>query len=218
MTDLLKNLGNGPHHTWIKRHLDYPHADCCLIWPFRTQRAGCAAFNLRGRMLSVHRFICELKHGLAPAGYVAAHSCSRGHEGCVNPHHLSWKTNGANQLDRKDGQGNRKRSKLTKAIAAEIRAMVGQEPVSITARRFGVSLSAVRQVQSGKTWREDLRKRAGDLTAAQAAAIMELKGKKRQGEIAKQFGVSHTVVWRIHKGLTYQHAIKQCSQTIGIRS
>lgn len=198
-----------PLKRWIRDHLDYPHKDYCLIWPFASKRKGYGSVFHNGRVVSAHRFMCELIHGPAPEGYVAAHSCNRGGEGCTNPHHLSWKTNSANQLDRTD-RG--KRSKLTKAKALEIRALLGQETPDVTAKRYGVSESAVRQVQSGKTWREDLRTRAADLAPEQVAAILRMKGRKTQGALAEEFEVSRSVVWRIHNGKTYRHV----AVTIGL--
>lgn len=203
MTALLENLNNGPHHSWIRAHLEYPHEYCCLIWPFRTQRAGYAAFNLEGKMLSVHRFICQVKHGDPPRGHIAAHSCGRGHEGCANHHHLSWKTNSANQLERTD-RTKKKRSKLTAKQAAEIRTVTGLEPIELTAARYEVSESAIRQVQTGKTWSEYVT-RGPDLTPDQVRIIREMGETKTQQAIAIKMGVSHSVVWNILHGKTYAH-------------
>lgn len=45
--------------------------------------------------------MCQKAHGDPPSPkHDAAHSCGRGHEGCVNPNHLSWKTKKQNQADR----------------------------------------------------------------------------------------------------------------------
>lgn len=213
MTALPKDLGKSIHLKWIRDHLNYPHKDYCLIWPFHTRRAGYAACNNQGRTVSVHRLVCELVHGDPPAGHVAAHSCNRGHDGCVNPHHLSWKTIAENQMDRPDGKGQRKRTKLTQDDVDQIRAMQGIVERSIIARRFGICMSSVRQIQGGETWKDGPRNRAADLTAEQAAAILRLKGEKTQAEIARDFGVHHNVVSRIHAGQAYQFAIQSLDRT-----
>jgi hypothetical protein len=207
MRALLEDIGKSIHLKWIKNHMDYPHQDCCLIWPYTTKRAGYPAFGKNGKTYSVHRFMCELAHGAPPDDYVAAHSCNRGFDGCVNPHHLSWKTIAENQMDRPDGKGKRTRSKLTREIAAEIRATAGKEPADVTAAKYKIGVSTVRQIRLGQMWREGSRRRAADLTSEQAVAILRLKGKKRQIEIASEFGVGIGVVARIHAGKAYAYAI-----------
>jgi hypothetical protein len=55
-----------------------------------------------GDTLYAHRLMCQLAHGDPPTpDHIAAHSCGRGHEGCVNPNHLSWKTYSENELDKR---------------------------------------------------------------------------------------------------------------------
>lgn len=59
--------GNKPQHiTWIRDHLDYPHADFCLIWPFASLNNGYGVFVLNGKKHYVHRYICEQKTRPAP--------------------------------------------------------------------------------------------------------------------------------------------------------
>lgn len=99
-----------------------------------------------------HRFMCEQKHGPAPDDTChAAHSC--GNRRCVNPNHLSWKTQSANQLDRRThGTNNKTRRKITQRQADQIKALKGIETGIETAARYGVTESNVRQIQDGKTW------------------------------------------------------------------
>lgn len=74
--------------------------DECLTWPYARTLAGYGALKLNGQ-LTVSRFVCELAHG-APSSedLVAAHSCGKGHEGCVNPKHLRWATQKENMADK----------------------------------------------------------------------------------------------------------------------
>jgi hypothetical protein len=122
--------GNGKAIQWIRDHQDYEHKDWCLMWPFYRLR-GYGSFGYLGKSYYAHRFMCELVHGKPPTpDHQAAHSCGNGHLGCVNPHHLSWKTQSENQLDcREHGtQAKNKRGtrgKLTMAIADQIRALKG---------------------------------------------------------------------------------------------
>ena len=140
---------NSPILRWIRDHLDYPRNDVCLTWPFG-RRAGYGFLILDLKALCAHRYICERVHGPAPDGHVASHSCDKGHEACVNPRHLSWKTNSYNQLRRRHKGG--PRFKLGWDEVDAIRGLKGAEKPVDTAKRFGVSESAIRQVQSGKTW------------------------------------------------------------------
>lgn len=88
----MSKRGEGKTIKWLRAHTDYSH-DWCLIWPFVSKLHGYGQFGYLGKNYYAHRFMCELAHGPAPSPlHEAAHSCGRGHEGCVNPQHLSWKT------------------------------------------------------------------------------------------------------------------------------
>lgn len=72
--------------------------DECVPWPFARSKAGYG--NLGGKT-SAHRKMCMLAHGDPPStAHDAAHSCGKGHLGCVNPNHVRWATKRENQLDR----------------------------------------------------------------------------------------------------------------------
>lgn len=152
----MPKTGNKPlHQKWIRDHLDYPHQDCCLIWPFRTTNNGYGTFMRDGKKVYVHRYICESIHGPAPSDeYQAAHSCNRGHEGCVNPHHLRWKTRSDNQKEAVFS-----RFKLTIEAATEIRSLKGVQTARAIASRFGVRESTVRDIQAGRIWKPDGQRR-----------------------------------------------------------
>jgi len=156
MTDSLHVLGQGPGATWIRANLGFPYKDWCLIWPFSRSQTGYAMIgegNIR-----VHRVMCEHRHGPAPSpNHYAAHSCDRGHDGCVNPWHLDWKTPSENQLDRYKGGEILPARKLTADEARQIRDLKGLQPILETAAKFNISESNVRLIQAGKTWRADRR-------------------------------------------------------------
>jgi hypothetical protein len=75
----------------------------CWVW-LRARKGkeakaggGYGCIRIGGKLFGAHRIACESRHGPAPLGAQAAHSCHN--TLCVNPQHLSWATNDENQLD-----------------------------------------------------------------------------------------------------------------------
>ena len=140
--------GSGQTIKWLHDHAGYV-GDDCLIWPFaRNKRSGYGFFGLKRWPTYAHRFMCILAHGEPPTPeHQAAHTCGRGHEGCVNPRHLSWKTNSENQRDRRrhgthlGGRG--ARTSLTPDQISEMRSLRGVIPVVQIAKKFSVSRGCV---------------------------------------------------------------------------
>jgi hypothetical protein len=137
--------------------------DDCLTWPFTVDKNGYA----RGRHPiastdRAHRVICILAHGEPPTPtHEAAHSCGKGHLGCVSPAHLSWKTAAENALDRETHGTIRRgdespKHKLTSAQVAEIRSLAGSMSTGKIAPMFGVSQSNIAMILRGETWKEVL--------------------------------------------------------------
>lgn len=95
-----KRTPNGIPYKWLLEHVDYQGSEC-LIWPFAKRHLGYGGIVMRdGVTRSPHREICILAHGEPPfEKAIAAHSCGNGHNGCVNPKHLSWATTKENTLD-----------------------------------------------------------------------------------------------------------------------
>lgn len=131
--------------------------DDCLLWPFACC-AGYGAVVLDGRLTLVSRVVCEVMHGPAPTPrHEAAHSCGKGHLGCVTPSHLSWKTPKENQSDRlahgTHGRGERNsRAKLSAEQVRGIRALRGDYTQSQLSKMFGVTWRTVSAIQRRKTW------------------------------------------------------------------
>lgn len=146
--------GRGKTFLWIVERVGYD-GDDCLIWPFNRVR-GYGTLAINGVDWRAPRLMCTLAHGEAPtSGHEAAHSCGRGHEGCMTPNHLSWKTRAENQRDRR-AHGTtagvwRKttRRKLTPAQVEEIRKIGRSKTYDELAAMFGVSPSRVREVLLG---------------------------------------------------------------------
>jgi hypothetical protein len=165
------NPGESRLMQWVSEHLSYSH-DWCLIWPFGRLRDGYAGMGRQGKAIRVHRYICQQVNGLPPTPeHHAAHSCGKGHLGCVNPRHLSWKTPSDNF---KEGEKH-PRFKLNSVKVAEIRRVIGAEKVQVTARRFGVTEATIRKVQKGKLWPHGFKTHAGKPTRS---ALVELTSTK----------------------------------------
>jgi hypothetical protein len=140
----------GKTSDWLEAHRDYPHRDWCLIWPFaRESRVGRGVMGANGRSGWAHRFMCELVHGPAPADRPqAAHSCGNGHEGCVNPLHLSWASNSENQLQRYahgrvNNNANGNKGRFTSEQIDSIRAQWGEFTQVKLAEIYGCSLGTI---------------------------------------------------------------------------
>ncbi len=141
--------GKGQAFLWLKARVNY-QGDDCLPWPFCTDdRIGRGRIAYNGRHYWAHRLMCEMAHGPPPTPkHQAAHECGKGHYGCCNPRHLSWKTNSENQLDRRK-TGNMLRNRngnktvLTEAQIAEIISLKGKISQVAIGAKFGVSLGCV---------------------------------------------------------------------------
>lgn len=132
----------------------FRRADVCLMWPWRAKTYGGIRYG--GKKYDVHRLVCEKTHGSPPSKlHEAAHSC--GVRLCVNPMHLRWATHAENQQDRvihgTDSRGERNRkAKITAAAAKEIIRLRGKASLNELGKRFGLSRTAVGQIQTGKSW------------------------------------------------------------------
>lgn len=149
---------NGEPHRYYRDAVLTHDGDDCLSWPYAVSVGGYGRMKKGGTMRFVHRLVCEDVNGPPPTSkHEAAHSCGNGHLGCVNPKHLSWKTNAENVADRvahgtvamgeKNGQ-----SILSEDDVHAIRSMQGVCPVSETAAQFGVDEATIRRIYAGQTW------------------------------------------------------------------
>ena len=155
-----RKKGQGAAIKWIRDHVGYA-GDDCLTWPFhRNRQNGYGSFGHLGEHYYAHRYMCELVKGPPPPAHECAHSCGKGHEGCVNPRHLSWKTKSGNLRDCGE-HGTSARNlwgrfgRLTKEQVAAIKALKGKETQDKIAARFGISASSVRDIYLGRTYRNN---------------------------------------------------------------
>lgn len=149
---------NGTVEQWVKEHLSYSE-EGCLTWPFARGRDG------RGRINNVehpqaHRYICFLVNGPAPSLiHEAAHSCGKGHEGCVHPKHLRWATPVENAADKvihgTQSKGETHHTaKLTQEDVTLIKEMRGQMSNREIGDMFGVHSETISDIYKGVTWRD----------------------------------------------------------------
>lgn len=201
---VLDCLPDVPSKRWLERHLDHQDKEFCLIWPFSRASNG---YGQIGRERHIpHRLMCEHRHGPAPSEiYQAAHSCGNGHNGCVNPWHLNWRTPAENQCERYQQHGLMPSRKLTPEQVDEIRALKSRERTVDTAQRFGVTEANIRQIQSGKTWRLDKKQRRS-FTSVEVEMIRNTPWQEKSiPQWAKEFGVNRSVIDRIRSGETYRY-------------
>lgn len=131
--------------------------DECVQWPFATVK-GYGRVSIDGRLMIASRVVCEMAHGAPPSGkHQAAHTCGKGHIGCINPRHIRWASPSQNQMDRHDhgtalAGEHALGSKLSDADVLEIRAYDGGNLKSFAAR-FPVSYQQVCAIRSGKYWK-----------------------------------------------------------------
>lgn len=144
---------------WLLAHVDHD-GDECLIWPFqRYQDSGMPAVKYKGKQGQATRVMCELAHGKPPTPkHQAAHSCGKGHLGCINPNHLRWATAKENAADKVAHgtvvRGERMwQAKLNEAAVRTIRSLAGTVSQAELGRRFGVGQNAINKVLRGITWR-----------------------------------------------------------------
>jgi hypothetical protein len=133
--------------------------DECLTWPYGRTTSGYGRITVDRKMNLVHRLLCTEIHGPPPAPeYHAAHSCGKGHLGCVAKKHLSWKTPAENSMDQvlhgtKPRGERHAQAKITEAQAREIIALKGKTPKRIVAQSYGISVSLVAGLQARRTWK-----------------------------------------------------------------
>lgn len=132
--------------------------DDCLIWPYTRNGCGYGRIQRNGKRREVHRVLCEDTKGPPPTPkHESAHSCGKGHLGCVTKGHLSWKTHKENNDDKlAHGTHNRGErhplAKLTEAEARQILNLKGKERQVDIAKRFGISKTQVSAIQTGQKW------------------------------------------------------------------
>lgn len=132
--------------------------DECLFWPFARHDSGYGQIHLDGKLVRVHRFLCEKRNGPPPTPrHVAAHSCGKGHLGCVTNRHLRWATHKENSADQvihgtvNNGQRNGL-AKLTEQDVLFIRSAASNMTQPEIAKVVGIHPSHVSEIIRRKCW------------------------------------------------------------------
>ena len=150
---------NGEPSRFIEKALSY-RGDECLIWPFARDANGYGRFRDKEakKTVTVSAYVCQKVLGQPPfTDAEAAHSCGKGHLGCVSPSHLSWKTRTENMGDMvlhgTSLRGTRSpHSKLTEDDVREILRLKGELLQREIAKLFGVHKETVGAIHRGERW------------------------------------------------------------------
>lgn len=149
----------GAAKRFLEDALCYSDESACLTWPYSRNCHGRAQIRIEKKTRNVCRIICERAHGAAPtAKHQAAHSCGKGHAGCISPHHLSWKTAQENEADKVQHKTSWRtspslRGRLVRSDILEIRRCCATgECQRVIAKRFGIDPSTVSRIGSFETW------------------------------------------------------------------
>lgn len=140
----------------------------CIVWTADTSADGYGRFWHAGRLVQAHVFAYEAVVGPVPAlegadcrGTCLLHRCDNPR--CVNPEHLTPGTHIDNMADMA-AKGRRAvaagalngNARLTPEQVAEIRALEGHASARALGRRFGVSKTTIRAIQTGRQWRREM--------------------------------------------------------------
>jgi hypothetical protein len=136
--------------------LQYDGEDC-LLWPYAKSREGYAKVTIDQVSQLVSRYVCTSVHGDPLGELDAAHSCGKGHLGCVTKKHLSWKTRSDNNLDKVMHDTHNRGERNPNAVLTETQArfiLSQRDKLSYRAlaRMLGANPATVHSVLKGRSW------------------------------------------------------------------
>lgn len=143
--------------------LKHKNKKACLIWPYGRNSGGYATIRYKKkRGLKVHRIVCRKIHGKPPTEkHVSRHLCGKGHEGCINPHHLKWGTLKQNSADRKrhgtDKEVFGERHGMSKLTESDVKKIIRLINKGLSnrdiAKKFPVGPWNIEHIRQGKSWK-----------------------------------------------------------------
>lgn len=191
----------------------------CWLWNGKRDRNGYGRtyYPAIGKCVFTHRLTWQLVHGEIHGGLCVLHDCRPlpDNHACCRPSHLWLGTNKENSADavRKNQMPHGEahwRSKLTAQMITEILESyaTGTVTQSQLAGRYRVSLSTINMIVNRHRWKREggavvldrlhISKSLGivklDLTSVARIRSCYLEGNISQAELAKQFGVDHSLI------------------------
>lgn len=137
----------------LERVLAAERSDECVIWPFNSNSKGyarCSGLPPKWKG-NANRYICTRIHGQQPSpNHEVAHSCGKGHLGCINPGHVSWKTSAANKEDKIEHGTFGLRLRPEEAVA--IKLAKGRVSAKTLASDYGVCFGTIYEIWRGEKW------------------------------------------------------------------
>ena len=130
----------------FQKKVDIPLFGGCHEWKGARSSEGYGSFRINEQAVGAHRVAFLLEYGYLPEN--ALHTCDN--PSCVNPEHLYDGTRVENGIDRAQRGSD---YKLTPDNIREIRYLRALDfTYKSIAKRFGVSISTIYQIITGKIW------------------------------------------------------------------
>lgn len=166
---------NRPEEMWDR--VDTSDPDACWEWKGQRSSRGYGYWRINGHQVATHRLAYQLEIGPIPEGFYVCHHCDN--PPCINPRHLFAGTAKDNFEDSVakgrmprhygDDNGSRKhpetravgeRHGMAKLTVEDVRAILERlakgERLLPLANEYGVSISTISNIKTGKRWRQAL--------------------------------------------------------------